>query len=383
MSLVSKQNTILFNKPFCNYGSQCPTFTRFINNNDYHIDDMDHCSKEFHPGRRCEMIIEENFESKKFISAYQNCYKVRAHQRNRNFWGGKVNNGDLCNEVKKNGFEQILTSDLYECVEKKLIHERHIQMGSPLSFEQMLALILYTDTILYKELRWDEIQFSMQDVTIDSEHVPEQRWPIFGRTLNSAICCLNKYDRNNRPTLVYHGLHGVEIDPSTFNNTGYENRPKNNPFFKYGTFISTSQYKEVALSFMSLDPRVERKVGSILEIDTSRDEDGNEIIGADVSWISKFSIEGEFLIARLAQLGIDDIQFNPERTFCMVKASVEFFAHRGQMCFSLEHETDKCNCDFQAIPRPSWLPPPENGLLQKRLGLIQNAGFISYRCTII
>lgn len=114
---------------------------------------------------------------------------------------------------------------------------------------------------------------------------------------------------------------------------------------------------------MSPDHCVEHNIGSILEIDTNRDDDGNEIIGADVSWISKFSIEGEFLIARLAQLGIDDLQFNPERMFYGVKASVEFFAHRGQMCFSLEHDIDKCNCDFQAGRRPSWMAPPENGLL--------------------
>jgi hypothetical protein len=307
------------------------------------------------------MTTEENFQSKKFISAYQNCSKTRAHQRNRNFWGGKVDIGDLSKEVEKNGFGEMLTPNLYERVKEKLIHERHTQMGSPLSFEQMLAVILYTDTPLYNELRWDEIQFSMQNVTIDNECVPEQRWPIFGRALNSAICCLNKHDGDNRPAIVYHGLHGIEVDPTKFNNSGYEIRPKTNPFFKYGTFISASRYKEVAFSFMSLDSPVDHNIGSMLEIDTSRDEDGNEIIGADVSWISKFEVEGEFLIARLAQLGINDLQFNLDKTFYMVKVSVEFFAHRGQMCFSLEHDTDRCKCDFQAGPRPSWMPPPENG----------------------
>jgi hypothetical protein len=114
---------------------------------------------------------------------------------------------------------------------------------------------------------------------------------------------------------------------------------------------------------MSPDPNTEHNNGSILEINLSQDEDGNEIIGADVSWISKFFIEGEFLIARLVHLGIDDIQFCLKRMFCMAKASVEFFAHRGKMCFSLEHDVNECNCDFQAGPRPSWMPPPENLLL--------------------
>jgi hypothetical protein len=306
------------------------------------------------------MTIEENFQSKKFISAYQHCSKARAHHRNRNFWGGKVNKGDLSKEVAKNGFKWVLTSELYEQVEKKLKHERHVQIGSPLTFEQMLAVILYTDTTLYNELRWDEIQFSMQNITSDSEYVAEQRWPIFGRTLNSAICCLNKHDHDKRPVVVYHGIHGVEIDPSKFNNSGYEMRPKTNPFFKYGTFISTSQNKEVALSFMSVDPAGDH-IGSLLVIDTSRDEDGNEIIGADVSWISKFDHEGEFLIARLIQLGVDELYFDKDDKYYTVKVSVEFFAHRGQMCFSVEHDMEECNCVIKTGRRPIWMPPPEHG----------------------
>lgn len=41
-------------------------------------------------------------------------------------------------------------------------------MGSPLSREQMLAIILYTDSGLHQDFRRDEIAFSMQDVTANS-----------------------------------------------------------------------------------------------------------------------------------------------------------------------------------------------------------------------
>jgi hypothetical protein len=116
---------------------------------------------------------------------------------------------------------------------------------------------------------------------------------------------------------------------------------------------------------MSPDPNTEHNNGSILEINLTQDEDGNEIIGADVSWISKFFIEGEFLIARLVQLGIDDLHFCPKRMFFMAKASVEFFAHRGQMCLSLEHDMSECNCGIPAGPRPSWMPPPEQVCIEK------------------
>ncbi len=46
--------------------------------------------------------------------------------------------------------------------------------------------------------------------------------------------------------------------------------------------------------------------------------------------------------------------------FYTVKTSVAFFAHQGQMCFSLDRDIVECNCDFRADRRPSWMPPPEN-----------------------
>ncbi|UJR29691.1 hypothetical protein I4U23_017239 [Adineta vaga] len=345
-------------KPLCKLGGDCPAFVRFIDNDRDQDEDMEHCSKYIHPTRRGGMRIEDNFQSKFLITAFQSCIKTRAHQRNRNFWFGKVNNGDLEAEVKKNGFAEILTSSLYDSVKKKLEHEKHRLIGLPLSFNQMFAILLYTDTKLYRELRIDECLFSMKDVTSEDECTYEQKWPIFGRILNSAICCLNKHDRSNRPTTVYHGLHGIEVDPTKFNNSGYEIRPKNNPFFKYGTFISASRREEVALAFMNMDSDVDT-VSSMLVIDTRKDEDGNEIIGADVSWISKFPDEDEFLIARLAQFGINNIQYHPQLSCYIVNVSVEFFAHRGQMCFSTEHDSDGCNCDFKPGPRPPWIPLPD------------------------
>ena len=65
------------------------------------------------------------------------------------------------------------------------------------------------------------------------------------------------------------------------------------------------------------------------------------------------------LIARLVQLGVDDLQMHSTEPFYHVKASVEFFSHRGQMCFSVDHDMSECTCDFQAGRRPIWMPPPE------------------------
>ena len=91
----------LYDKPFCKDGSKCSVFTRFVHNNDYDLDDMKHCSNEFHPGRRCGMTIEENFQSKKFISAYQHCSKPRAHQRSQIFGEEKSTPMILVKKLKR------------------------------------------------------------------------------------------------------------------------------------------------------------------------------------------------------------------------------------------------------------------------------------------
>ncbi|CAF1192827.1 unnamed protein product [Adineta ricciae] len=345
-------------KLLCKYGSQCPILARLVEDNTYRLDDIDHCSMNFHPGRRGGMTVENNFQSKKFKSAYQHCYRSRAHQCNLNFWAGKANNDDLEEEVKRNGYGYIWNSIFYDRVRQRMEHDRHRQMGSPLSNIQMSAVILYTNTILHEKLKEDERLFSMQDVTNGSLCTYTQKWPIFGRALNSAICCLNKHDYVNRPITVYHGLARIIIDPDELNNFDYGSRTKKNAFFKCGTFISTSRDRDVALSFACPDSDPANP-SSIFEIHTMPNDNEDELIGADVSWISWHHVENEYLIARLAQFGIDDHSFDRQNNIYIVKLSVEFFCHRGQMCYSLEHDSGNCNCEIKTGRRPIWMPPPE------------------------
>ncbi|CAF4341946.1 unnamed protein product, partial [Adineta steineri] len=117
-------------------------------------------------------------------------------------------------------------------------------------------------------------------------------------------------ERQNRPPLVYHGLRDTEIDKDVFNNHGSQKRDN---YFKYGTFVSTSWDKEVSLGFMC-------EKGCLLEIDTSEPPDGcQRLVGADVSWISKFPVECEFLIARKPTFEIMEIGFDIERNCQLVR----------------------------------------------------------------
>ncbi|CAF1452625.1 unnamed protein product [Adineta steineri] len=175
----------------------------------------------------------------------------------------------------------------------------------------MLAVILYTDTVVYADLRLDEILFCQQNPFEVGDNWHRQKWPIFGAILDSAIRLLYRYDeRQNRPPLVYHGLRDTEIDKYVFNNHGTEKRDS---YFKYGTFVSTSWDKEVSLGFMG-------EKGCLLEIDTSEPPDGcQRLVGADVSWISKFPVECEFLIARKPTFEVTEIVFDDEQNCQLVR----------------------------------------------------------------
>lgn len=87
----------------------------------------------------------------------------------------------LEDEVIKNGFGHVLIpSDgiykhLREVVEEKLSHPEHIRLGSPLFYDEMLSIILYTGTDVYRDLRTREVEG-------DYDH-----WKVLTTTLESAL----------------------------------------------------------------------------------------------------------------------------------------------------------------------------------------------------
>ncbi|CAF1429616.1 unnamed protein product [Adineta steineri] len=301
-------------KTACEYGQYCDAFIRLCKNG-YEMHDIGHCTIYLHVGRRGGLSVEENMKSKKFISGFERWEPGKRSECRVSTNTGK--DGDLVNELNKNGFSYVLhpIGGPYKClsdvVRDKLKHPRHVRMGSPLNYDQMLAVILYTDTAIYADLRLDEILFCQQNPFEPGDNWHQQKWPIFGAILDSAIRLLYKYDeRQNRPPLVYHGLRDTEIDKDVFNNHGSQKRDN---YFKYGTFVSTSWDKEVSLGFMC-------EKGCLLEIDTSEPPDGcQRLVGADVSWISKFPVECEFLIARKPTFEIMEIGFDIERNCQLVR----------------------------------------------------------------
>ncbi|CAF1272912.1 unnamed protein product [Rotaria magnacalcarata] len=315
-------------KTACRYGKKCYAFMR-LTENGYRQDDIGHCSVYFHDTRRGGMTTNDNFGFKKFVSAFQTWDPDTP--REIEFWHGNINKGDLVKELESNGFGYVMNptngpyKHLDEVVQEKLNHPRHIRIGSPLSDEQMLAIILYCGTDAYADMRSDEIQYTMQTFHW-GEAAKKQKWPVFSNILDDAIRCLNEADKDRRPSRVYHGLKDIEVDPKTFNNESraalYQQHNKQH--FKYGTFVSTSWDKEVSLSFMG-------NHGSLLTIDLTN-ESNDKICGADVSWISKFPIESEFLIARSATFDIQQMYFSQDHTYQIVDVVAGRYCHYIQNC---------------------------------------------------
>ncbi|CAF4902223.1 unnamed protein product [Rotaria sp. Silwood1] len=289
-------------KQKCRYGRECRAFNRLLQNG-YRLDDIGHCSIYFHQGRRGGTTVEENFGSKKFITAYQN-WGVDL-PKGTGFRNGIVEDGQLIKELEKNNYAHVMTltsgpyKTLNDVAREKLRHPRHRKMGSPLFHDQMLAVLLYTDTDIEKP-----------------------KWPVLGSLLASAIWFLDENDNKPRPPTVYHGLNEIKIDPSAFNNYGTTKVYSENdePVFKYGTFISTSWDEDVARAFS-------RGKGALLEIDLNTDSGIEPLIGADVSWISKFSSECEFLIARSATFAIKSIDISQDEDYQIVKVKEGPFSH--------------------------------------------------------
>jgi hypothetical protein len=301
-------------KTVCEHGEDCLAFVR-LKENGYQKEDIGHCAVYFHTARRGGHTVEENLNSKKFITGFQKWEPNMKTECRVGIDTGE--DGDLVSELNKNGFGHLMFPNggpyacLNDTVRDKLNHPRHIRMGSPLYHDQMLAIILYTDTPVYADLRLDEIRFCQQNPFQTGDDWHSQKWPIFGAILDSAIRLLYKYDDiENRPPLVYHGLKDIEMDKSIFNNHGSVKRDN---CFKYGTFVSTSWDKEVSLGFMA-------EKGCLFEINTSRrPNECQKLVGADVSWISKFPSECEFLIARKPTFEIAEIVFDYERNCQLVK----------------------------------------------------------------
>eukprot|EP01084_Bolivina_argentea_P283870 486298_1 len=250
----------------CKYGQDCYAHKRLINRG-HRVDDLCHNQIYSHPAR-VGHGSQNDWKELQFAAEgnggnhYYSLYNVE----------NKWEKGKLTEEIVNNRYKYVLSptsgpyETLSEVVMEKLNHPVHKAFGSPLNYDEMLSIILYTGTDAYKDLRNVEMNHNYQ------------KWKHFRINLSNAIHKLPSIRKNDidGSNYVYHGLH--KVDGNMCVNSWSE------PY----TVMSATKDISVAVNFA-------KNEGSVLLFKLSGDF-GFTFEGADVSWISKFPNEKEVLL---------------------------------------------------------------------------------------
>ena len=188
----------------------------------------------------------------------------------------------LIREIQDNQFADVLVTregnDLVSIAAQKALESSNTGRMNP---AEVLSVLLYTGSRLQHPLR-------MSMLKPDSCVIA---WPVLSKALHRAIL---KQGVSDSQMYLYHGLHGVSldylydlIDPDTYTTA-----------FSFGTFVSTSRNREVAMAFATGEggtytgPR--KKVGLLLQFVC---QEHHLPSCTDVAWLSKFPYEEEVVIA--------------------------------------------------------------------------------------
>ena len=310
----------------CRYERECKSFQRLIQGG-YRLDDRGHCAIYSHPSRRDNAHVEKSVGSKKFITGQ---LEISTHENKYLSYDklsivGEELEKYLIEELENNGFGGVMkipfeSKTLWDIADEKMNHPRHIEMGKPLSRVEILAILLYTGTDAYSSLRKTETMHYAQSEDIlhkkswtagmNPLKEENQKWIYFSEILSNAIKVLNVNDVKKRPDVTYHGLHEVEVDPDSFfsywvtvDRIFFTHQRRVPDSFKYGTFVSTSTRRKIALNFMKSKDKVAN--GCLIELEIR-----DSCNGADVSWISKYSGECEFLINKGSEFYLKSLEFD-------------------------------------------------------------------------
>eukprot|EP00930_Biecheleria_cincta_P053809 TRINITY_DN3952_c0_g1_i1.p1 TRINITY_DN3952_c0_g1~~TRINITY_DN3952_c0_g1_i1.p1 ORF type:complete len:483 (+),score=64.24 TRINITY_DN3952_c0_g1_i1:157-1605(+) len=283
----------------CRFGRECRNWLRLCDGG-YRLDDLGHCAIYQHRARvRGDSsmwagihkfgTMDPETAAKAIANDFQ---KIKQYTANTNLW----------EEVRRNGYQQVFTCQgglggpisLDEVVQQKMAHPRHAELGSPLNNEEMLSFLLYSGTDCYADLRSSERAGNYT------------KWARFAAVLDVAIynLALAAFSKGmDLPPMLYHGLGSVVaetvslpivIDGGGHDNTCYET------LFVYPTFVSTTWNRAVAVDFLNMNSDAEATAlkGMLMNVSSQCE---SPIMGADISWISKFPQECEVLLSRFSR----------------------------------------------------------------------------------
>lgn len=309
-------------KPICKYGDECKSYIRSEQGVDEdRIDDKCHMKLYRHPPRTRHIKLAENIKSWTMNHDWDqnhglytpNDKDIQKYHMHPNRYGIYINAQDekdgwleaLMDEVIHNGYKYDLCMkcakhdeckhditdkqnehSILQVVNEKMNHQRHILVGSPLTRDEMLGLVLYTglDFLVHSQIcKSLEILYAIYigcdcnyDLCAAQRSGEYHKWKWFDYCLYWGIDKLSFKEKGEFK--VYTGLSGVKLREKM--SSGY-----------FVTYVSTSWRKEVSKAFMKGNQ------GMLIEID-GKYKDHWGVLCSDVSWISKFPDECEVLFAR-------------------------------------------------------------------------------------
>lgn len=198
--------------------------------------------------------------------------------------------GPLLDELSKNGYaaysQGVLTS-----ARQFMAHQRNKKLPNPLNEQEMLAILCYTNTSAYVDLR-----------NAIRDHKAVGKWDRFMTHLIRAIAKLDKEYATGYPRDLFHGLNGVtKLQRFKLGDCVQ---------FNYEGFISTSTDEQIALGFSGIDGCIiQMQLNTTYQQLHSKKPANQQKLASgppkpfrflgfvgDVSWISSFPQEEERLV---------------------------------------------------------------------------------------
>ena len=201
---------------------------------------------------------------------------------------------------------------------EKMEHQRHREMGYPLTKSQLMSLLLYIETSMHQVLS--------NEKTLNGKF---EKYIVFDYCLFFAITKLHHFKqvskiagiagKHKHKRQIYSGAAGIQLNIKDFVNIDYDEKQdekeqdhvkmksKRRNSLDFIMHTSFSVYKETAYGF-STCPGKNSGIVVIL------DDDDKHIVSADVSWLSPYPHEGEILVRRHCGSTINAVVYNSDFT---------------------------------------------------------------------
>ena len=208
-----------------------------------------------------------NISGAQYVTILVNRYENNQHKFSENF-------DSIRNKLKE-------YYGIFDILHEKMNHQRHKEMDCPLTYFEMLCLILYCNGMCNHSLCQSQRDGSVL-----------KKWPLFDVGVHTAIGSLSDYEIHDEN--IYTGIAGVFLDINKLYTDGDKS-----VVLQFKSNVSFTRDLNVARQFRGSD-------GLILGVNLHRlwTEFVTPPSACDISWISSFETEQEILVENLGNFRI-------------------------------------------------------------------------------